>query len=62
MAAKKKKKGNPLFKMEDHGATADGKSKLYCGYVGNVEIGFVQSRNQTAARKKLLAIARSKLK
>ena len=60
--AKKRKKSTSLFRMDDHGATADGNGKLYCGYVGESEIGYVTARTQSAARKKLLRIARSKLK
>lgn len=60
--ATKRKKSKSLFRMDDHGKTADGKGSLYCGYVGESEIGYVTARTQSAARKKLLSIARSKLK
>ena len=60
--AAKKKKGRELFRMEDKGPTADRKSHLYCGYVGGHDIGCVVAANKTAARKKLLNIARQLLK
>jgi len=66
MASKKKKgnphNGKPLFRLEERGGTADGKGKLYCGYVGGYEIGCVVAANQTKAKTKLIAIARRLLK
>lgn len=63
---KTKKKGNPkpdpLFTMTDDGATADGKGKMYCGWVGKHKIGTVVAPNATTARKRLLVIARRMLK
>lgn len=59
---KKKKKDKPLFKMEDLGKAADTKQTLYLGYVGEAKIGHVCARNAAEAKKKLLRIARSKLK
>ena len=65
MAAKKtetKKSSKPLFRMEEKGPAADGKGKLYYGYVGGQNIGAVITSTKTAARKKLIAIARKQIK
>ncbi len=56
--AAKKKKVEDLFRIEDRGAAADRKGKLFCGYIGGFEIGCVIASSQGAARKKLLGIAR----
>lgn len=58
----KKDENKPLFRMDDNGKMADGKNSLYCGYVGGTKIGQVTASNATEAKKKLLAIARSRLK
>jgi len=62
MPAKKKKKTSELFTLEEKGPAADGNGKLYCGWVGGHEIGCVISANKSAARKKLIGIARRMLK
>ncbi len=50
-----------LFRMEDKGATADKKGRLYHGYVGGFHLGAVVAPNKTAGKKKLLSIARKML-
>lgn len=58
----KAKKKKPLFKIEETGRTSDGKSALYCGYVGGTDIGCVSAKTKTIARAKLLRLARAQLK
>lgn len=57
-----KKKTRTLFRMEDKGPMADRKGTLYKGFVGGYDLGTVVAPNKTAAKKKLLAIARKALK
>lgn len=58
MATKKKE----LFTMKELGTTADKKTSMYNGCVGGFDIGTVVAPNKSAAKKKLLAIARRLLK
>lgn len=58
----KPKKTKPLFKVEEVGRASDGKSALYCGYVGGTDIGTVSAKSKTVARAKLLRLARAQLK
>ncbi len=51
-----------LFDMKSRGKSADGNGGMYEGFVGGESIGVVLSKDASAARKKLLAIARKKLK
>jgi len=62
MATKKSTATKTLFRMTEKGATADKKGKLYEGHVGGFALGAVVAPNKTAARKKLLGIARKLLK
>ena len=51
-----------LFRMESKGKSADGNGGMYEGFVGTVSIGVVLSKDSATAKRKLLAIARKKLK
>lgn len=62
MVAKKKTGNKSLFRMEDQGAAADGKGKIYRGYVGGHCVGACQAPTKTAAKAKLLRAARKLLK
>ena len=57
-----KKKSKELFTLEETGRTTDGKTKLYCGYVGGYDLGTVQAKSAADAKKKLKAHARKLLK
>ena len=50
------------FKMKLLCETTDKKVKIYEGLLGNVSVGRVSAANQTAAKKKLLTLARKHLK
>ena len=50
------------FKMKLLCETTDKKVRIYEGSLGNVSVGKVSAPNQTAAKKKLLTLARKHLK
>ncbi len=69
MATKKKKKKTttkakvkPLLRCEEQGPTADGRGKLYRGFVGERDMGELTAKNMTTARKRFATIARKQLK
>lgn len=57
-----KKTTKKLFEIKELARTSDGKSAIYCGYLGKVAIGEVSAKNATLARKKLAAMARKLIK
>ncbi len=59
---RKRKGSKALFTVKDNGPAAEGRGRVYCGYIGGHELGNVISTSKAAARRKLLAAARKKLK
>lgn len=55
------KEKKDLFRMKQIAESTDKKTRLFEGHLGNASIGTVSAPNQTAAKKKLLALARKRL-
>lgn len=56
------KEKKELFRMKLVAESTDKKTRLFEGHLGNTSIGTVSAASQTAAKKKLLALARKRLK
>ena len=57
-----KKEKKSLFRMKLISESFDRKVRLYEGHVGGHSVGIVSAPTQTAAKKKLLTLARKLLK